>query len=156
MAPSRDPTLVFALPGNPASALVTFYVFVLPALRKLEGRRQGEWEVPRVPVTVRAPSVHPQSPRVSPSDAHCSSRQLTSSVALDPRPEYHRVLVRPSAQSGALEAYSTGGQRSSRTVSLAGANGLLELPAATKDGKQELQKGDKAMCLLVGEMGPPL
>ncbi|GAA5998509.1 asparagine--tRNA ligase DED81 [Rhodotorula paludigena] len=132
MAPSRDPTLVFALPGNPASALVTFYVFVLPALRKLEGRRQGEWEVPRVPVT------------------------LTSSVALDPRPEYHRVLVRPSAQSGALEAYSTGGQRSSRTVSLAGANGLLELPAATKDGKQELQKGDKAMCLLVGEMGPAL
>lgn len=53
MSPSRIPTLIFALPGNPASALVTFYLFVLPALRKMEGRREGEWELPRVPVKVR-------------------------------------------------------------------------------------------------------
>jgi len=51
-APSRNRKLVFALPGNPASALVTFYLFVLPSLRKMEGRRQGEWELSRVPVTV--------------------------------------------------------------------------------------------------------
>lgn len=54
MAPSRDPTLVFALPGNPASALVTFFLFVLPSLRKMEGRREDEWELPRIPVTVRS------------------------------------------------------------------------------------------------------
>lgn len=53
MAPSRDPTLIFALPGNPASALVTFFLFVLPSLRKMEGRRKDEWELPRIPVTVR-------------------------------------------------------------------------------------------------------
>lgn len=55
-APSRNPKLVFALPGNPASALVTFYLFVLPSLRKMEGRRSGEWELPRVPVSVRLDS----------------------------------------------------------------------------------------------------
>lgn len=32
-----DGGLFFGLPGNPVSALVTFVVFVLPALRKLEG-----------------------------------------------------------------------------------------------------------------------
>ena len=30
----------FALPGNPASALVTFYVFVVPALRALGGLKE--------------------------------------------------------------------------------------------------------------------
>lgn len=32
-----SPTLFFGLPGNPASALVSFWRFVLPALRKLSG-----------------------------------------------------------------------------------------------------------------------
>lgn len=52
MAPNQSSRVVFALPGNPASALVTFYLFVLPALRKLDGRRPEEWELPRVPVMV--------------------------------------------------------------------------------------------------------
>ena len=30
-------TYFFALPGNPVSALVTFYLFALPAIRKLAG-----------------------------------------------------------------------------------------------------------------------
>ena len=29
--------LIFALPGNPAAALVCFYEYVLPALRKMSG-----------------------------------------------------------------------------------------------------------------------
>ena len=58
--------------------------------------------------------------------------QISSKVHLDSRPEYHRVWLRPSVSPTgglSLKAFSTGGQRSSRTVSLAGANGLLELPA---------------------------
>jgi gephyrin len=43
---------VFALPGNPASALVTFYIFVLPALRLLGGWPKSSWELPRVRVEV--------------------------------------------------------------------------------------------------------
>jgi len=44
---------IFALPGNPASALVTFYVFVVPALRKLGGYPNEFCQLPRVRVQVR-------------------------------------------------------------------------------------------------------
>ncbi|MGF1497246.1 MAG: gephyrin-like molybdotransferase Glp [Elainellaceae cyanobacterium] len=40
---SNRPILYFGLPGNPASALVGFWRFVAPALRKLSGRQSG-WE----------------------------------------------------------------------------------------------------------------
>ncbi len=45
-------TPVFALPGNPASALVTFHVFVIPALRRLGGWPVGRCQLPRVRVKV--------------------------------------------------------------------------------------------------------
>jgi len=35
---SRDGQLVFGLPGNPVSAMVTFLLFVAPALRAIQGR----------------------------------------------------------------------------------------------------------------------
>lgn len=43
-----QPVLYFGLPGNPASALVTFWRFVQPAIRKLSGLAQG-WEPTFVP-----------------------------------------------------------------------------------------------------------
>ncbi|TKY87005.1 hypothetical protein EX895_003682 [Sporisorium graminicola] len=85
--------IIFALPGNPASALVTFYVFVLPCLRKLSGHapvgegQANPWSLPKIPVTV------------------------ASDMRLDSRPEFHRVVVK-ATQDG-LVAYSTGSQRSS-------------------------------------------
>lgn len=39
---TRGKTLVFGLPGNPASSLVSFELFVRPALRALQGRRDVE------------------------------------------------------------------------------------------------------------------
>ena len=41
-------TLVFGLPGNPVSALVTFHVLVAPALRALQGRPDAHSPVQRV------------------------------------------------------------------------------------------------------------
>ncbi|HEX6589701.1 MAG TPA: gephyrin-like molybdotransferase Glp [Longimicrobiales bacterium] len=41
-------TLVFGLPGNPVSALVTFHVLVAPALRALQGRADVHSPVQRV------------------------------------------------------------------------------------------------------------
>jgi molybdopterin molybdotransferase len=38
---TRDDTLVFGLPGNPVSAVVTFCLFVVPALRALSGAREA-------------------------------------------------------------------------------------------------------------------
>ena len=45
-------TPIFALPGNPASALVTFYLFVLPALRRLAGWKLDRCQLPRIRVQV--------------------------------------------------------------------------------------------------------
>lgn len=48
----KDSTLVFGLPGNPVSAMVTFELFVRPALRLLQGLPLG---VPALPARVAEP-----------------------------------------------------------------------------------------------------
>jgi len=42
-AVTRDPTRVFGLPGNPASVMVGFWLFVRPVLRRLLGKHDGFW-----------------------------------------------------------------------------------------------------------------
>lgn len=44
---SSSPTLVFGLPGNPASTLVCFELFVRPAIQILAGRPRSSWHLPR-------------------------------------------------------------------------------------------------------------
>lgn len=97
------PRLVFALPGNPVSALVTFQLFVVPAIRRHLGM------------------LSPYLPRVAVTLGH--------EFQLDPeRPEYHRVTLQP--QGDRFVAVSTGSQASSRLLSVAGANALLMLEQA--------------------------
>ncbi|EGR47882.1 uncharacterized protein TRIREDRAFT_78561 [Trichoderma reesei QM6a] len=96
--------VVFSLPGNPASALVTFHLFVLPSLHKQSG--VAPVGLPKVPVT------------------------LAHDFGLDRRPEFHRVVV-SIGQDGLLTASSTGGQRSSKVGSLRSANALLCLPGGS-------------------------
>lgn len=98
----RVTKVVFSLPGNPASALVTFHLFVLPSLHKLCGL--SPVGLPRVPVT------------------------LGHDFPMDPRPEYHRAVVAAGAD-GQLVAMSTGGQRSSKVGSLRSANSLICMPS---------------------------
>ncbi|KAH7912952.1 MoaB/Mog domain-containing protein [Hygrophoropsis aurantiaca] len=117
---------MFALPGNPASALVTFYVFVIPALRKLGGWPVEKCQLPRIRV------------------------QLGNAMRLDPRTEFHRVIVRTS--DNGLRAITTGGQRSSRVASLSGANGLVVLPARTENGPEKLEVGEYAEAVIIGEL----
>lgn len=93
---------IFSLPGNPASALVTFHLFVLPSLHKLAG--VSPVGLPKVPAV------------------------LSQDFQLDPRPEYHRAVV-SVGKDGLLFAISTGGQRSSRVGSLRSANALVCLPS---------------------------
>jgi gephyrin len=114
---------IFSLPGNPASAVVTFHLFVLPALHQAAGIKPAG--LPRVKVT------------------------LEEAIRMDAqRPEYHRALV-VTKEDGLLYASSTGGQRSSRIGSFKGANALLCMPA----GKGEMKKGDKVDALLMGKLG---
>ena len=127
---SGGSTFIFALPGNPASALVTFHLFVLPCLRKLSGfPESSNWHLPTLRV------------------------RIDTSMRLDPRPEFHRVWIKPIRESPYMVAKSTGGQRSSRTISLAGANGLICLPSSKETGKNEVAKNDIVDAILVGRLG---
>ena len=103
-APGQPPLLVFGLPGNPVSALVTFQLVCVPVLRALAGWKQPGLR--RLAVRTTAP------------------------LRLDPeRPEYHRAALGWRPGAAALEARSTGAQASSRLLSARSAGVLLELPA---------------------------
>jgi gephyrin len=71
-------------------------------------------------------------------------------MVLDPRVEFHRVNI--VAERDGLKAYSTGGQRSSRVASLAGANGLVILPSKDTSQTPKLEAGDDAEAILIGEL----
>ncbi|KAI1416914.1 gephyrin [Hypoxylon sp. FL1857] len=119
-AGERVTKVIFSLPGNPASAIVTFHLFVLPSLHQICGVSPAG--LTKVPVT------------------------LAHDFVLDKtRPEYHRAIV-TVGKDGNLIAASTGGQRSSKVGSLRGANSLLCMPS----GKEPLKKGSKIDALLMG------
>lgn len=135
----RQPKLIFSLPGNPASALVTLNLFVLPSLHKLSGLGESSQSV------TSKPWMAPQLglPRVA--------VVLTHHFPLDPkRIEYHRAIVMASRSDGRLYATSTGldgtGQRSSRVGSLATANALVVL----RPGRGAGLKGEIVEALMMG------
>jgi gephyrin len=115
--------LVFGLPGNPVSSLVTFYLLAVPAIRKLAG-----WSDPML---------------------HRIQVRLAQPLPLDPyRPEYHRAVARWDAGAGCFVAASTGNQASSRLLSMRSANVLLELP----QGEGVLPAATAVDALLIGEI----
>jgi len=93
--------LAFGLPGFPVSSLVTFEVFVRPALRKMQGF--AALHRPTLPVRLAY-------------DARASAD----------RTEYQRVTLRREGRE--LVAETTGSQSSSRLMSLAGAHALVRIP----------------------------
>ena len=93
--------LAFGLPGFPVSSLVTFEVFVRPALRKLQGHRR--LHRPVLPV-----------------------RLGQASRPGGDRTEYQRVTLHREGDD--LVAEGTGSQSSSRLLSLTGAHALVRIP----------------------------
>ena len=93
--------LIFGLPGNPVSSLVTFEVLIRPALRQMTGA--CEVDRPNVPV------------------------MLEHEVQASDRVEYQRGIVTVNAD-GRLVARNTGQQQSSRLASFVGTNALLMIP----------------------------
>jgi molybdopterin molybdotransferase len=92
--------LAFGLPGFPVSSLVTFEVFVRPALRKMQGFAQ--LQRPTLPV-----------------------RLGYEARATADRTEYQRVTLRRVGAE--MVAETTGSQSSSRLLSLAGAHALVRI-----------------------------
>jgi molybdopterin molybdotransferase len=93
--------LLFGLPGNPVSALVTFLLLVRPALLRWQGA--SEIALPAFPGLLAEPLANPGV-----------------------RPHFLRVRV-----DGAGQVYSAGLQASHALSSLAAANGLVEVPPQT-------------------------
>jgi len=91
------------LPGNPVSAMVTFELFVRPAIRRLLGHRLPFRRT--VPVCVGEP------------------------ITLGPKLRHFlRAVVNPEGPGGALTARLTGPQGSGILTSMARANALLIVP----------------------------
>jgi len=103
-----DQRVAFGLPGFPVSSLVTFEVFVRPALRKMQGF--GQLHRPSLPVRL-AYDARPTADRT----------------------EYQRVTLHREGRE--LVAETTGSQSSSRLMSLAGAHALVRVPAGDQNLK---------------------
>jgi molybdopterin molybdotransferase len=99
--PVRGP-LVFGLPGNPVSAMVTFEQFVRPALRRMAGRRAL--------FRPRVEAVLGETLRKAPG-------------------RLHLVRVRLARDGGRILATPTGNQSSGVLRSMSLADGLLPFPA---------------------------
>jgi molybdopterin molybdotransferase len=120
-ATTEDHRLAFGLPGFPVSSLVTFEVFVRPALLKLGG------------------AAHVMRPRVGVELGHPIRPDTV-------RLEYQRAIV--SWQEHRFVAQTTGLQSSSRLMSIAGANALLEI----QPGTESLPKGTMVQALLLANL----
>jgi molybdopterin molybdotransferase len=98
----RASTLVFGLPGNPVSAVVTFALFVQPALARLQGR----------------------------ADEHPLYSEAVLATAVRRNPDREQALrVRLEPHNGRLVAIPNGPQGSHIVTSLLGADALALVPA---------------------------
>jgi molybdopterin molybdotransferase len=95
--------LVFGLPGNPVSTVVTFSLFVAPALRALQGQASPERQV---------------------------QARLASSVRQNPRRE-QAIRVRLEHSDGVPIAIPNGPQGSHMITSLLGADALALIPVGS-------------------------
>ncbi|KAK6192731.1 hypothetical protein SNE40_004155 [Patella caerulea] len=117
--------LFFSLPGNPVSALVTCNLYVIPAYQKMIG------------------SPNPRRTIVK--------ARIDRDARLDPRPEYHRVVLSWKPDDPTPIATSTGNQISSRLLSMRCANALMMLPPKT-DNFTEVKVGDIVDAMIIGRI----
>ena len=120
--------LIFALPGNPVSALVSYTLFSRLAIKKMSGFARNSCALACVDVRVQ------------------------EDIDLDPeRPEFRRAEIfwERFGSMGHFVARSTGVQRSSRLLSCTSASSLLCVP----QGAGRLQRGSVVRALLLESMG---
>jgi molybdopterin molybdotransferase len=109
---------LFGLPGNPVAAMVTFLIFVRPALQRLMGCQACE------PVLLKAHSAEPMRKRPG-------------------RTEYQRGIVTRETD-GSLTVRTTGNQGSGVLRSMVEANGLIVL----HHGQSSVAAGDSVDVMM--------
>lgn len=113
-------TLFFGLPGNPASALVTFELFVRPTLRKMAGHAEHDLHRIQLRARLEAPIRHTPGRR-----------------------EFVRAVT--TAEAGRLVTRPAGAQGSASLASMAAANSLCVVP----DESGDLAAGCEVAVLLL-------
>lgn len=116
----RGDCVIFGLPGNPVSCLVSFHLFAAPALRKFMGQESGLYP-PSVQARLEAPL-----------------------KSIGDRRVYVRVQI--SARDGELHARPLTSQGSGSLTSMIGANGL----AIVEAGVTRVDAGAMLPVLLLG------
>jgi len=101
----RDGTLVFGLPGNPVSAMISFELFVRPALLRLMGYLK----------TTRPPY-----------------RAIITEDVVNSDRRVYVLRVRAWREDGSWHVSSTGAQGSGILRSMVGANGLVFVPGGPR------------------------
>ena len=117
--PDRPPLLVYSLPGNPVSAVVTFELYVKPVLRRMLARRGVHAPVRSVRAPVRIAS--------KTGLVHFLRATLTE------------------AADGVLEARLTGAQGSGMLTSIARADALVIVP----EDESAIEAGGYARAVLL-------
>jgi molybdopterin molybdotransferase len=115
--------VIFGLPGNPVSCLVSFHLFAAPALRKAMGQTENVFP-PIVNARLDAPL-----------------------KSLGERRMYVRVAV--SARDGELHARPLTAQGSGSLTSMIGANGL----AIVEEGVTRIEAGALAPVVVIAPLG---
>lgn len=116
------PLLYFGLPGNPVSALVSFWRFVAPALRKLSGR-SGNWQAPFV---------------------SARSRQILKAGGKRETYLWGQLHATPSGLEFSL---TPGSYSSGNLINITGTQGLAVVPI----GVTEIEPGTHVRVLWVGQ-----
>ncbi len=115
----RGPKLYFGLPGNPVSAMVTFWRFVRPALAKLQGQdplRDPQWTT-----------------AITDEDLRSDGQRETYTWG------------RLSWHDGSLRFRPLGSQQSADLINLAGCHGLAVLPV----GSTQIKAGEIVQIMLI-------
>jgi molybdopterin molybdotransferase len=112
-------TPIFTLPGNPVSAMVSFEIFVRPALRKLSGE-----------VSLHRHAVH--------------ARAGIGWSSPEGKRQFVRAVLEPTSDGGS-EVVPVGGQGSHLVADLAQATCLAVVPEEVT----QVQPGDELRCLLL-------
>jgi molybdopterin molybdotransferase len=116
----RGDRVIFGLPGNPASCLVSFHLFAAPALRRWLGQESS----------IFPPLLH--------------ARADAPLTAIGDRRVYVRVRV--SSRDGELRVQPLTSQGSGSLTSMLGANGL----AIVAEGVTRVEEGSLVPVLLIG------
>jgi molybdenum cofactor synthesis domain-containing protein len=137
--------LVFALPGNPVSAIVCSELFLRPCLNMLH-----QWNASMITTNHDQISDIAKTTLVLHPEVFAT---LQTTVKLDTsRPEYHRVSIYHSSNDGGStqwSAVSSGNQRSSRLCSMNSCDGLMLLPQGIENGKVLANTGEKYPVLIL-------